>query len=201
MNALRESTVRPQHRRPRPVWRIVAMVLALMLVLFGLGFGATLLLRGGSGSAEPDAAEPTPVACQTTLVTPAQVLPPPSEVVVNVYNATDRQGLAAGAADVLVARGFTVKKVANDPARATVSGVGQLRYGPLGEPSAELLIRLFPGMELVEIKRESKRVDVVLGPQFEEVRGEAQVAAALASPSPVASGPGCAPSAGPSSAP
>lgn len=190
MNAMRESVVRPRHRRRRPVWGIVAAVLGGILMLFALGFGVTLLLRDAPEPV-PDAASPTPVACATTLVTPAQVLPAPGSVPVNVYNATDRVGLAADTANVLSARGFIVKKVGNDPGDAQVQGVGELRFGPKGEPGAEVLTRYFPGMVLVPIDRANKRVDVVLGPEFTKVVGEAEVAAALASPSPSMSGPGC----------
>ena len=40
--------------------------------------------------------------------------------------------------------------------------------------------------------RSNKAVDVVIGKEFTEIVGEAKVAAALASPSPSTSGPGCA---------
>ena len=202
MNSMRESAIRPTpRRRRRPAWLIVLVVILGMALLFGIGFAASLLIRG-SGTPEaaivPSASAPAsaaPLPCETTLVTPAEVLPTTGKVTVNVLNSTKRQGLARDTANVLTARGMKVKKVGNASEDGVVEGVAELRYGPKGEKAARLLAYYFPGAVLVPIERKTKAVDVVLGTDFEKVLGEAEVAAALASPSPSASGPGCAPSA------
>jgi len=202
VNSMRESAIRPTpRRRRRPVWVIVLVVILGMALLFGIGFAASLLIRGsGTPQAEvaPSAsavASAAPLPCETTLVTPAEVLPVTGKVTVNVLNSTKRQGLARSTADVLTARGMKVKKVGNASEDGVVEGVAELRYGPKGEKAARLLEFYFPGAELVPIDRKTKIVDVVLGTEYEKVLGEAQIAAALASPSPSASGPGCASSA------
>jgi hypothetical protein len=183
------------------VWVIVLVVILGMALLFGIGFAASLLIRGsGTPQAEvaPSAsavASAAPLPCETTLVTPAEVLPVTGKVTVNVLNSTKRQGLARSTADVLTARGMKVKKVGNASGDGVIEGVAELRYGPKGEKAARLLEFYFPGAELVPIDRKTKIVDVVLGTEYEKVLGEAQIAAALASPSPSASGPGCASSA------
>lgn len=199
MNSMRESAIRPTpRRRRRPAWVIVLVVILGMAVLFGIGFAASLLIRGdGTPQAEvaPSAsavASAAPLPCETTLVTPAEVLPATGKVTVNVLNSTKRQGLARDTANVLTARGMKVKKVGNASGDGLVEGVAELRYGPKGEKAARLLEFYFPGAVLVPIERKTKVVDVVLGTDFEKVLGEAQIAAALASPSPSASGPGCA---------
>ena len=197
---MRESAIRPTpRRRRRPVWLIVLIVILGMAVLFGIGFGASLLIRG-DGTPQADAtpgasaiASAAPLPCETTLVTPAEVLPATGKVTVNVLNSTKRQGLARDTADVLTARGMKVKEVANASGEGVVRGVAELRYGSKGQRAARLLEFYFPGAKLVPTERPTKVVDIVLGREFEKVLGEAQVAAALASPSPSASGPGCAP--------
>jgi hypothetical protein len=129
------------------------------------------------------------------------VLPRTERVTVNVFNSTPTVGLAAETAQILTARGFTVKNVANDPLDAVLPGTGEIRFGPKGAEAAQLLTFYFPGAVLVDDGRTGKRVDVSLGSGFTEIVGEAELAAALASPSPSPSGPGCvAPSAPPAPA-
>lgn len=201
MNSMRESAIRPTpRRRRRRVWLIVLVVILGMAALFGIGFAASLLIRG-SGTPEVEAvasasamASAAPLPCETTLVTPAEVLPTTGKVAVNVFNSTKRQGLARDTADVLTSRGMKVKQVGNASGEGVFRGVAELRYGPKGERAARLLAYYLPGAELVPIERKTKIVDIVLGREFEKVLGEAQIAAALASPSPSASGPGCEPS-------
>ena len=202
MNSMRESAIRPTpRRRRRPAWLIVLVVILGMALLFGIGFAVSLLIRGGGTSdatvvpSASAAASAAPLPCETTLVTPAEVLPATGKVTVNVLNSTKRQGLARDTANVLTARGMKVKKVGNAPGDGVVEGVAELRFGPKGEKAARLLAYYFPGAVLVPIERKTKIVDVVIGTEFEKVLGEAEIAAALASPSPSASGPGCAPSA------
>ncbi len=180
-------------RRRRPIWVPVVIVLAGIAVLFAVGFGLSRLLNSSS-SPEAEAiasASSAPLPCETTMVTAAEVLPRTSKVKVNVWNATDRVGLASDVAKVLSARSFTVKKVDNDPLGAVLEGVGQIRYGVNGRANAELLAFYFPGAILVQDDRPKKTVDIALGNAFTEINGEAQIAAAMASPSASLSGPGC----------
>lgn len=180
-------------RRRRPLWVPVLIVLAGIAVLFAVGFGLSRLLNDTS-STDVEAissASAAPLPCETTMVSPAEVLPRSSKVKVNVWNATDRVGLASDVAKVLNARSFTIKKVDNDPLGAVLEGVGQIRYGVNGRANAELLAFYFPGAILVQDDRPKKVVDIALGNAFTEIAGEAQIAAAMASPSPSLSGPGC----------
>lgn len=191
-------------RRRRPIWVPILIVLAGIAVLFAVGFGLSRLLNDSSSSdAEAVAsASAAPLPCETTMVTAAEVLPRSSKVKVNVWNATDRVGLASDVAKVLNARSFTIKKVDNDPLGAVLEGVGQIRYGVNGRANAELLAFYFPGAILVQDDRPKKVVDIALGNAFTEIAGEAEIAAAMASPSPSLSGPGCPsqPAASPASA-
>lgn len=192
------SSLANNRRRPapsRPTWLVALLVAVGALVVVGILFGVISLLRGSStDDASAPGAVPTGVSesCVTTMVTPADVLPKPAKVKLNVYNATGTSGLAATTAGTLVARGFTVVKVGNDPLDKQLTGVGQIRYGPKGESAAQLMLIYFPGADLVNDSRKTKRVDVVVGEGFTAVTPEADVTAAMASPSPSPSGPGCA---------
>ena len=196
MNALRESVIRHPRKRRRPVWAILLMVSLGTVALFGIGYAFSVVLRDQgipvAKETGPATISASPLPCSTTMVTPAEVLPRTSRVTINVFNATKRQGLASNTADALGARGFEVKEVGNDPEGQKVVGVAEIRYGPKGAEGAKLLGFYLPGAEMLPDDRSKKSVDIVLGREFTEIVGEAQVAASLASPSPSTSGPGCA---------
>lgn len=197
------STLGPVRRPPakRPVWLIVLLSIVGVLVLFAAGFAAALLIGGDTedpavvaqeevvGATGAPAIEPEP--CETTLVAPAEALPRPENVVVNVFNSTNRGGLAGTTAQELSLRGFRINKVENDPLGVSLRGIGEIRYGPNGADNARLLEFFFPDAVLVEDDRSGPRVDISLGRGFEAVQEQGLVAAALASPSPSLSGPGC----------
>jgi len=199
MSSLSSNRPNQPRRRPaaRPLWLTVLLVFVAMLVLFGIGFGIATLLKG-SGSNEPDAAATStaqtvnPGNCTVVNVTPAEFLPRASQVTVNVYNSTGRVGLAGDTAKLLGVRGFKIGAVENDPLGVPLEGVGEIRYGPNGEPAARLLAYHLPGATLVDDSRKGKKVDVSLGRQFVDLTNDAEVVAQLAEPSPSPSPEGCA---------
>jgi len=178
------------------LWLTVLLVFVAMLVLFGIGFGIATLLKG-SGGTEPDAtaASPTQSAnlgnCTVVNVTPAEFLPRASQVTVNVYNSTNRFGLAGDTAKLLSVRGFKIGAVENDPLGLPIEGVGEIRHGPGGEAAAKLIAFHVQGATLVNDSRKGKKVDVSLGRQFLELTNDAEVVAQLAEPSPSPSPEGC----------
>ncbi|MDO9484762.1 MAG: LytR C-terminal domain-containing protein [Actinomycetota bacterium] len=191
MSGMREGAIRiaPRRRRRRPLWQIVVTFILAAVVVLAL---LLLVVKMFSGTAEPDAAAtPNPSPCVTLMVSPAESLPTVSRVRVNVYNATQTPGLAGGTAEVLRARGFNVRDVGNAVGKRQVASVGEIRYGPKGKPSAELLAYYFPGIAIIPDGRSKRVVDVLLGEQFTTVLDDAKVAAAKASPTPSPSGPGC----------
>ncbi len=165
-----------------------AIVVLMMAVLFGATFGAVRLLRGSS---TPEATGPTPAPCVTSTVRPGLVLPKPGTVTANVYNATDRAGLAKRTATELKARGFVIGTIANDPLGASLTSVGEIRYGALGKANATLMAYYLPGATLVLDQRKDATIDVVTGAKFKAIPPQKTVDAALAKPVPVASGEGC----------
>lgn len=194
--AYRGTTVvmKPRRRayRSRSPWPSMLVALAVLVAIIGV-IGGVVLLTSDDG--EPVAASASASAsaspCTTLMVMPAVLLPDPSEVKVNVFNSTRKSGLAAVTAAELGARGFVVKKVSNDPTGARVQGVAEIRYGPAAEDGARLVAFQFPGAKMVLVGRTGKRVDVALGAAFRAMPTTQDVTAALASPSPSVSGPGC----------
>lgn len=183
-----------RRRRARPVWLTIVLVIVAMAVVFGLGFGVATLIRGDSLPlvATPAASpSPSPSPCVTTMITPAQVLPVKDEVVLNVYNATKKKGLAAQAALDFKREGFRINKIENDPRGAKIAGVGEIRFGPNAADAAKLVEYYLAGAEMVELDRASDRVDVALGRGYTQLADGGAVAAALAKPTPQLSGPGC----------
>jgi hypothetical protein len=173
------------------------------VLLFGAGFGLSRLIRnasnGGDASPTTGSSQSTdnPEPCITSTVIPGADLPKPDTVTTNVYNATDRAGLAASTADALKGRGFLIGTVANDPKAKTITGVAEIRYGTKGELAAKLMSYYLPGAALVNDGRSDTSIDTVLGAAFVSVAPQADVDKALTEPSPSASGPGCSSSAAP----
>jgi hypothetical protein len=166
------------------------LVLLMMLVLFGATFGAIRLLKG-DGSANPSASGTTPLPCVSATVTPGAALPKPATVTANVYNATDRAGLARTTATTLKTRGFGIGSVANDPSGKSLSTIAEIRYGTRGKDNALLMRYYVVGATLVLDQRTDATIDVVLGAKFKGIPDQKVINAALAKPVVVASGDGC----------
>jgi hypothetical protein len=91
----------------------------------------------------------------------------PETTRVNVYNASDRVGLAGSVARSLRERGFVIAKVANDPSSRKAPKVAEIRYGARGEAQAKLLRSTLPkGTTLVKDKRKVATVDLALGAKY-----------------------------------
>jgi hypothetical protein len=116
--------------------------------------------------------------------------PAPAEVRVNVYNATDRRGLAAKVAGQLERRGFDVRKVDNDPLGRTVTGAAEVRHGDDGAAAARTVAAQVGPVVAVPDGRPGGSVDLVVGTGFTALVAPAEAAAAL-SPSPSPTPAGC----------
>ena len=104
----------------------------------------------------------------------------------NVYNSTQRQGLAAHTAAELKQRGFAIGQVTNDPLKENLTVSAQVRgavsqTAELHEVAAEV-----PGAQIKTDGRTDPSVDLVLGAGFsvlastQQVTTELQAAAAAA---------------------
>lgn len=187
--SMRENPIR-RRRSVRPPWLLPALVVGGVAVAAAL---VVIIVRlVGSSDDAADAAEATPEpACSTVMAAPADELPLPQKVRVNVYNATATSGLASKTARELTRRGFDVKEVANDPVGLPIEGVARIRYGPSSTQRAELLAFYVPGADLVEIERKGPKIDLAIGEQFVGIAPQTDVDAALNTPEAVLTGPGC----------
>lgn len=142
---------------------------AVLLVLLALG--ALLLGTLLWGLLRPEkpapSAPPTPSAGSST----ASACPePPAGITVDVYNATERAGLAGLTADTLRAQRFEVGQATNAPSGTVITSPAEIRYGPAGKVGATVLARRIRGVVLHEIPREGTTVDLVIGADFGAVQ-------------------------------
>ena len=123
-----------------------------------------------------------PKTCTSTAAagTPT-VLPATATVSIDVLNSTTKNGLATTTAAQLVKLGFKQAAVpTNDTTtRYPVTGVAELRFGPAGKPSADLLAFYLPGSTEIADTRAGSVVDVAIGAKFTAVATPDAVAAAL----------------------
>lgn len=148
-------------RRRRRRAAIVLVVVAILLV--GLLVVGLAVNRGwiAGGLTRPSAAPTAPCTPTPTLSA--------STVQLNVYNGTERAGLAAGAAAALDRQGFRIQAVKNDPLGRRVTGVGEIRHGAKGAAAAALLAGRVPGTKLVRDARTDAALDLVVGSGFTAV--------------------------------
>ena len=139
----------PRHRR----WpKVVFVIVVVLAVIGGIGFGVWTWLDGRETSDGPTAT-PSP-SCSTPKAKSPKNIPPPSQINVDVRN------------DI----GNTSKPVK--------SGAALVRYPEKGLGSAVRVAAYIENAELVEVKgKPSKPVGVWLGPDFDRVLppGEADV--------------------------
>ena len=138
----------------------------------------------GAASAAPSGSAPasaSPVAAAFAALVPGAV-PKPAAVTVNVYNATNRAGLAGQTAAELKKRGFTIGKIGNAPAALEnkVPGSAQVTGGKAGAAMMTLLGTEVSGSHPVTDKRNDTTVDLVLGNGFSALATPAQAAQAVA---------------------
>lgn len=182
LNPLGDRDLSPSRRgggrRTGGVW-----VLLLLLVLAGAAFGAWRYVDLGA----KDVATPR-VSCPPTKPPPTVVAP--AKVKVNVYNATQRRGLASAVATQLKKRGFSVGKVSNDPLKRTVTGLAEVRASTTGAAAARTVVAQVGQVVLVPDQRKDASVDLVLGATFKALVPPAKAAAAL-TPTPTPRPKGC----------
>ncbi len=145
------------------------LVVGLVIVLVAAAAGAAWWWTQVRDD-DPSQAGPTPTAtCTTPPPKPPRDIPPPSQVRVNVLNATDTEGLAIDTANELVLRGFDVAGVGNAP-KVMEAGVATVLYAKPGYGAAVRVASYVPGAELVKTTRiPDASVDLRLGPDFDGI--------------------------------
>lgn len=162
MDYLHESATSIYHRRLHRR-AVFAMMFAALLLAGTVAYSASYV-KEWVANLTPKAL--TNASCNQTAVNQALT---PSEVTVNVYNATARVGLAASAASALQKQGFQIATIDNDPLGKTILGIGEIRYGPTGLAGATLAAKRLPGAGMVQDGRMDASVDVVVGNTFKSV--------------------------------
>lgn len=142
----------------------------LTLTSVALLLGATLVYAVGNVPGFGRPSLPAAGACSPGRTASGALLPAPVAVRVNVYNATDRQGLAATIAGELRAQGFSVAIVGNDPRHRTVKGHGEIRFGHAGALAAQTARTRLAGAKLVRDHRPDATIDLVAGERFTHLR-------------------------------
>lgn len=168
----------PHMRRPRNRRRIVLAALSTAAVLGLAGWGTLQLadVFSGGGSRTEAAQHKSSGDCKNAGRTAGHrvplELPRPSDITVNVYNATPRGGLAKITADELERRGFRIGKVGNAQAEydKKVSGPGLLMGGQGAVDGAlRVLGTQLAGAETRSDAREGQDVDLVLGDAYKSL--------------------------------
>jgi type 1 fimbria pilin len=142
-------------RRERRRRALITLAIVALMLFFAFWYAYSYYR---SDRAKP-AAVPTPTCTTTAPIAP-------KSVTVNVYNSTERNGLAAKTAADVKKRGFTVRTVANDPLNKKVAGSAEVRYGTAGKDKANLVLALVKGAKAVPDKRTDATVDLVLGAKY-----------------------------------
>lgn len=138
-------------------------LITLAVVLLGLFFAFWYAWSYYQAETSEVAARPPAATCAPFDPKAVRV----EDTTVNVYNASNRSGLAAAASKSLAERGFIIGKVANDPSKRKAPAVAEVRHGPAGAAQAGLVRSALPkGTVIVVDKRKGATVDVALGAKF-----------------------------------
>ena len=185
---------RPKDRAARHRARHARQTLTfLVLVLLVFGAGGVAWARYQGLVSWWTHAETSSVPCPT----PSPIALPIKETQVNVFNATDRRGLAAGVGATLRKRGFDLGVTGNDSEGEVVRDAATIRFGDGGLLAARTVAAQINGkVKLTQVEgRTGPDVDLVLGPGYRTLRTPAQ-AAKLTTPKPIKGPQGCVPATG-----
>lgn len=153
----------PAPRRPGDRRHTRTAVTLLVLAAFVLlaGWIAWSSLTDPSDAGEVDSAGPT------CFPAPTSTPPAPADIRVNVYNSTDRNGLASSTAGAMRERGFAILDIANDPLGREITGTAEVRAGVDNQGAASVVLAQVAGAVFVPDDRTDDTVDLVVGVAFE----------------------------------
>jgi hypothetical protein len=166
----------------------VAVALGRLLVL---GVGAYGLVNLVTAPEQSAAAGGCPAGSAHALAEQARAAEASAadalKFTLNVYNSTNKHGLAADTATELKARGFVIGQVTNDPLKSKLSVPAQVRGGKASGSELREVAAEVPGAQIQTDGRNDPSVDLVLGSGFTSLASMQQVAAALQAATAVAS--------------
>src|SRR5579859_2735457 len=117
----------PFRSRTKRRRRLIVTVAVAAVLLAAGGFGVVSLFSSPAQTPAASACTDKANAAAAAAHKVDPRLPATAQIKVNVYNSTDRHGLAAATAALLKQRGFTVLKVTNDPLKANLTVSAQIR--------------------------------------------------------------------------
>lgn len=152
-----------QRERSRRTLITIGVVTLLLFFAFWYAYS---YYKASDAARAARSAQPTCVPARPGTATP-------ETTTVNVYNASNRNGLAASTAKKLKAEGFSIGAITNEKGGRKVGGVAEIRYGTKGRGQMVLLQSYLgqrgKGVRTVHVKRGSDVVDLVLGAKFSGV--------------------------------
>jgi hypothetical protein len=111
---------------------------------------------------------------------PVQVVSEPDLTEVNVYNGTNRNGLAAAVGKELGDRGFSMLTIGTETQSKPLNLTVVIRYGPAGKLQAHTVSLEFPGKSrMIKDKRDDETVDVLIGEKYTAMVSAKKAAAAI----------------------
>lgn len=164
--------------------RVRALAILTGLILVALITVSAAIIRDSGVATATSSCGDGDVVANVTLADP-------SEIKINVFNATEQTGLAARVGENFANRNFQVLNHDDDPQDVEVPDVAVLRYGPQAVGAAHVLRAYFLNTAVTEftIEREDDVVDVIIGNGFRQLATETEVRqsiAALGNPTPPA---------------
>lgn len=171
---LRATFVEPEDTADDPVRlrrRILhGVVLVLLVGLITVAIIVALAIMNGQIKIPTAERSRAPVsACPTATFD----YTPNDKVSLNVYNATNRPGLARSVADEFLARKFAVAGVGNT--QSGYRGVAAVVSGAAGQSAAFSVQRNLPESDYFQDGRPDGSVDVILTGEFKELKAPALV--------------------------
>jgi hypothetical protein len=149
------APIRVKNRRRRQTYTFLGLFGFVLLVgLIALGNWLQWWTLGGQAQA-------------ASVICPVQTVTDPTLTKVNVYNGTQRSGLATSVARELQKREFHVSNVGTERPAKPIPAIGMIRYGTPGAQAAHTIALEFPGkVLLVKDARDSRTVDLVIGEKY-----------------------------------
>jgi hypothetical protein len=169
---LSDGSNQDHRRRRRRRQALTFTGLLLLVLLTAVGALGNWLQWWTLGSAQA-----APAPCPVQTVSAARQTP------VNVYNGTDRRGLAGAVARELQRRDFRVLAIGNEQHPARMTTAVAVRYGPGDEVRARTVALQFPGRVTLTANRRARAdhsVDVVIGGLYQAMQLRTAAAAAIA---------------------
>lgn len=189
-----------RQRRRRRVRERQAVIFGVMLGAMAVAaFGAAAVYTGNLSlpflSQDIASPAPTGLAAANSPCPPEGALPVPyGEITVNVYNGTNRAGLAGETSTSLAGRGFVigVQGNASDVGfSGTQDGTALIQFGAQGAAQAYTVAAQFDSPRLVLDNREDASVDVIVGTSYNALVAAGDVV--LAADQPFVAPEGCIP--------